>query len=177
MIQKSAQMSKNKNMVKNMDKNMDKNKDKTNEKTFVKKLARPAQNVDNELSAENAQDFKATTEQQTFEFQIAGVPYRIKTHHDENTVIELVSFLNQKMEQALKATKYGSYQNAAVLTALNLAEELMLLKRNALKELDFVEEEIFKALKPEKNSTLTGMAEQASSNHESNLRSELAPEI
>ncbi len=48
------------------------------------------------------------------------------------------------MEESLQATKNGSYQNAAVLTALNLAEELILLKRKAHRELEKVEEKILK---------------------------------
>lgn len=76
----------------------------------------------------------------TYDFHIAGVPYKLKTSHDDATVIELVEFVNQKMNDALSATKNGSFQNAAVLTALSLAEELILLKRKANKELDRLEE-------------------------------------
>ncbi len=76
----------------------------------------------------------------TYDFHIAGVPYKLKTSHDDATVIELVEFVNQKMNDALSATKNGSFQNAAVLTTLSLAEELILLKRKANKELDRLEE-------------------------------------
>lgn len=83
-------------------------------------------------------------EKKTFDFQIAGVPYKLRTSHDDATVQELVDFVNDKMNQALAVTKNGSYQNAAVLTALNLAEELILLKRKAHRELEKVEEKILK---------------------------------
>lgn len=83
-------------------------------------------------------------EKKTFEFLIAGVPYKLRTSHDEATVRELVSFVTSKMNEALTITKNGSYQNAAVLTALNLAEELILLKRKAHRELERVEEKILK---------------------------------
>lgn len=76
----------------------------------------------------------------TYDFHIAGVPYKLKTSHDDATVIELVEFVNLKMNDALSATKNGSFQNAAVLTALSFAEELILLKRKANKELDRIEE-------------------------------------
>jgi cell division protein ZapA len=80
----------------------------------------------------------------TYDFHIAGLPYKLKTNHDDATVQELVTFINKKMEESLQATKNGSYQNAAVLTALNLAEELILLKRKAHRELEKVEEKILK---------------------------------
>lgn len=76
----------------------------------------------------------------TFEFHIAGVPYKLRTNHDETTVKELVEFINLKMEHFLRSTKNGSFQNAAVLTAMNLAEELLFLKKRARKELERLEE-------------------------------------
>ncbi len=81
-----------------------------------------------------------TSDKQTYNFLIAGVPYKLKTSHDDATVRELVEFVNSKMNQALSVTKNGSYQNAAVLTAMNLAEELILLKRKAHRELEKLEE-------------------------------------
>lgn len=83
-------------------------------------------------------------EKKTYDFQIAGVPYKLRTSHDDVTVKELVDFVNDKMNAALSATKSGSFQNAAVLTALNLAEELILLKKKAHRELERVEEKILK---------------------------------
>lgn len=83
-------------------------------------------------------------EKKTYDFLIAGVPYKLRTSHDDATVQELVEFINDKMNQALSVTKNGSFQNAAVLTAMNLAEELILLKRKAHRELERVEEKILK---------------------------------
>lgn len=81
-----------------------------------------------------------TSDKQTYNFLIAGVPYKLKTSHDDATVQEMVEFVNNKMNQALSVTKNGSFQNAAVLTAMNLAEELILLKRKAHRELEKLEE-------------------------------------
>lgn len=86
----------------------------------------------------------AAREAKAYEFLIAGIPYRLKTNHDDATVQELVGFINKKMEESLALTKHGSYQNAAVLTALNLAEELILLKRKAHRELEKIEERVLK---------------------------------
>lgn len=80
------------------------------------------------------------SEKKTFNFLIAGVPYKLKSQHDDATVQELVDFVNTRMEQAMAVTKNGSFQNAAVLTAMNIAEELILLKRKALNELEMIEE-------------------------------------
>ena len=44
------------------------------------------------------------------------------------------------MNQAMAVTKNGSFQNAAVLSAMNVAEELILLKRKAHRELEKLEE-------------------------------------
>lgn len=81
-----------------------------------------------------------TAEKKNFNFLIAGVPYKLRSSHDDATVQELVDFVNNKMTQAMAVTKNGSFQNAAVLTAMNLAEELILLKRKAQRELDKLEE-------------------------------------
>lgn len=79
-------------------------------------------------------------EKKTYEFDIAGLPYRLRSSHDDQTVNELVDFVNSKMRQAMAATKSGSFQSAAVLAALNIAEELILLKKRALSELDELED-------------------------------------
>ena len=81
-----------------------------------------------------------TSDKKTYSFLIAGVPYKLKSSHDDATVQELVEFVNDKMNQAMAVTKNGSFQNAAVLSAMNVAEELILLKRKAHRELEKLEE-------------------------------------
>lgn len=70
---------------------------------------------------------------------IAGVPLRLKSSHDEETVNELVRMVDEKIRQALPLTKTGSIQNASILAALNMAEELLLLKRHARELVDRLE--------------------------------------
>jgi len=82
---------------------------------------------------------KATAERKTFDLNFAGLPFKLRSSHDAAMVQELAEFVDQKLQQALAATKSGSYQSAAVLAALNIAEELILLKRKALVELERVE--------------------------------------
>lgn len=70
---------------------------------------------------------------------IAGVPLRLKSSHDVETVNELVRMVDEKIRQALPLTKTGSIQNASILAALNMAEELLLLKRRARDLVDGLE--------------------------------------
>lgn len=72
----------------------------------------------------------------TFEVVIAGIPLKLKSSRDPESVNKLVSLVNSKVEEALTATKSGSVQTALLLAALNLAEELLELKDNALKEIN-----------------------------------------
>ncbi len=76
----------------------------------------------------------------TYELNFGGLPFKLRSSHDEQTVRELSEFVEQRLQQALAATKSGSYQSAAVLAALNIAEELILLKRRAIRELDRIED-------------------------------------
>lgn len=89
---------------------------------------------------------------QTFDFKIAGVSYKIKTSHDDQTVHELVDYVNQKVTEALSATKNSSFQNAAVLAALNIAEEMILLKKRARAELEKIEAKALKMASDLENS-------------------------
>jgi cell division protein ZapA len=75
-----------------------------------------------------------------FDIEIADYPLRLRTHHDEAMVQMMVDFVDGKIRQSITSTKSGSLQNAAILAALNIAEELILLKRKASLELDRLEE-------------------------------------
>jgi cell division protein ZapA len=91
-----------------------------------------------------SQTDSSNLDKKTYEFTISGMPYRLRSSHDELTVQELVQYVDQKVSQALAATKSGSFQSAAVLAALNIAEELILLKKRASRELDIIEERAIK---------------------------------
>ena len=94
------------------------------------------------------------SKKKTFDFKIAGVSYKIKTSHDEKTVEELVQLVNSKVSDAMKATKNGSFQNAAVLAALNMAEEMLLLKKRAQAELEKLEQKAQKLSDDIENSKM-----------------------
>lgn len=94
------------------------------------------------LTGQNS--MKHDAQKPTFDFKIAGVSYKIKTSHDEQTLQQLVEYVNGKVTEALKATKNSSFQNAAVLASLNIAEEMILLKRRAQAELEKLEQKALK---------------------------------
>ena len=85
-------------------------------------------------------DSSASDVKELYEFNFGGLPFKLRSSHSEEVVQELAQYVDAKIQQAMKATKSGSFQSAAVLAALNIAEELILLKRQALAELDRVEE-------------------------------------
>ena len=74
-----------------------------------------------------------------FEVQVAGLNMKLRSSHDEKTVLNLVQLINNKVDEAMKANGKVTFQNALVLAALNIAEELLLLKTTAATELDRIE--------------------------------------
>ena len=84
------------------------------------------------------------SDKKTYELNFGGLPFRLRSSHGEETVKELADFVDLKLQQAMQATKSGSFQSAAVLAALNIAEELILLKRRALHELERIEDRTLK---------------------------------
>ena len=90
-----------------------------------------------------------------FEVVVAGVPLRLKSSHDEETVNELISLVDRKVREALPLTKTGSIQNASILAALHLAEEYLILKRTAKAELDNLERKAEKIISELESSRST----------------------
>lgn len=78
-------------------------------------------------------------EKRVFEVEIAGTSMKLRTSHDEATVRQLVEFVDKRIQEALQMTKSGSTQSATVLACLNMAEELILLKRKAHSEIERLE--------------------------------------
>lgn len=72
----------------------------------------------------------------TYEVKIAGVPLRLKASHDQETVDEILSMVEEHMDQKLAKT---SLRNSALLACLRLAEELYLLRKQTKEELDNLE--------------------------------------
>ncbi len=72
----------------------------------------------------------------TYEVEIAGVPLRLKSSHDQQTVDEILKMVETQMDERLAKT---SLRNSALLACLRLAEELYLLRQQTKVELDNLE--------------------------------------
>lgn len=74
-----------------------------------------------------------------YEVQVAGVPLKLRSSHDQSLVNELISFVDSKIKEVIDSSPSISYQNALLLAALNIAEDHVLLKRLARQELSSLE--------------------------------------
>ena len=83
-------------------------------------------------------------EKQVHNVEIAGVPFRLKSFHDTQTVEHLVCTLNAKIQEILPHVKNQSLQNAVFLAALNLVEVMFNMKTEALRGLNALEEKVEK---------------------------------
>ncbi len=93
--------------------------------------------------------------EQVYEVNIAGVPLRLKSSHDEETVRELINLVDSKVREALPLTKTGSLQTASIFASLHLAEEILMLKRKTQAELQSLESKAEKVLSDLEDSRLT----------------------
>ena len=63
--------------------------------------------------------------------QIAGVKYALKTEEDDRWVKQVAAFVDGKIRDAQKHTRTVDTQAVAVLTALQIAEELFNERRQS----------------------------------------------
>jgi cell division protein ZapA len=82
----------------------------------------------------------------TYEVVVAGLPLRLKSSHDQETVNQLVRLVDDRMKEAVSVHSNISFQNAIVLAALHMAEDLVFLKRAANQRLDQIESKTKSAL-------------------------------
>ena len=59
------------------------------------------------------------------EIKVFGQTYTVKTDAEEDYIREVANYVNEKMEEVLKKTKSVSTLNVAILTALNIADDLL----------------------------------------------------
>ena len=59
------------------------------------------------------------------EIKVFGQTYTVKSDAGEDHVQEVARYVNEKMEEVLKKTKSVSTLNVAILTALNIADDLL----------------------------------------------------
>lgn len=86
------------------------------------------------------------SEKRLYEVQIAGLPLKLRSSHDKETVEKLIQCVDAKLQETMASMPSLSFQNAILLTALNLAEEQLLLKKTAANELNLIEKRTQKIL-------------------------------
>lgn len=91
----------------------------------------------------------------SYEVQVAGLPLRLKSSHDEQTVQELVELVDRKVKEAMNSSSSISFQKALLLASLHVAEDLVFLKRAVRSRLDTLETKA-KSILSELDSTPTG---------------------
>ncbi len=59
------------------------------------------------------------------EIKVFGQVYTVKTDADEAHIQRIAQYVNEKMDEVIKNTKSVSSLNVAILTALNVADDLI----------------------------------------------------
>jgi cell division protein ZapA len=59
------------------------------------------------------------------EIKVFGQTYTVKTDAEEDHIQEVARYVNEKMDEVLKKTRSVSTLNVAILTALNIADDLL----------------------------------------------------
>ena len=59
------------------------------------------------------------------EIKVFGQTYTVKTDEEEVYIQRVAQYVNEKMEEVLKKTRSVSTMNVAILTALNIADDLL----------------------------------------------------
>ena len=86
-------------------------------------------------------------EERVVEIKVFGQTFSVKTDAEEDHLQAVARYVNEKMEEVLKKTKSVSTLNVAILTALNIADDLLkekeqrkaLVKEVAVKSKDLVD--------------------------------------
>ncbi len=74
------------------------------------------------------------------EIKVFGQTYTVKTDAEEDHIHRVARYVNEKMDEVTRNTKSVSRLNVAILTALNLADDLLREKENRLALLHEVEQ-------------------------------------
>ncbi len=73
------------------------------------------------------------------EIKVFGQTYTVKTEAEEDYIQEVAKYVNEKMDEVLKKTKSVSTLNVAILTALNIADDLLKEKKERIALLQEIE--------------------------------------
>ncbi len=73
------------------------------------------------------------------EIKVFGQTYTVKTDAEEEHIQEVAQYVNEKVNEVLKKTRSVSSLNVAILTALNIADDLLKereIRKALLQEID-----------------------------------------
>jgi cell division protein ZapA len=73
------------------------------------------------------------------EIKVFGQTYTVKTEAEEDHIQEVARYVNEKMDEVLKKTRSVSTMNVAILTALNIADDLLREKERRIALLQEIE--------------------------------------
>lgn len=82
---------------------------------------------------------KEVGKERLVEIKVFGQTYTVKTDAEEDHIQKVAQYVNEKMEEVLKKTRSVSTLNVAILTALNIADDLMREKEKRIELLREVE--------------------------------------
>lgn len=94
-------------------------------------------------------------EKSLYDVQVAGLSLKLRSSHDLETVEELTALVDEKISEAFSLGSNVSFQNALLLAALHIAEDLTLLKRAANSELLRLESKAQKILSDLESSPIS----------------------
>jgi cell division protein ZapA len=64
-------------------------------------------------------------EERVVEIKVFGQTFSVKTDADEDHIQTVAQYVNEKMDEVLRKTRSVSTLNVAILTALNIADDLL----------------------------------------------------
>jgi len=64
-------------------------------------------------------------EERVIEIKVFGQTFSVKTDAEEEYIQTVAQYVNEKMEEVLRKTRSVSSLNVAILTALNIADDLL----------------------------------------------------
>jgi cell division protein ZapA len=74
------------------------------------------------------------------EIKVFGQTYTVKTDAEEDHIQEVARYVNEKIDEVLKKTRSVSTLNVAILTALNIADDLLREKEKRMALLREIEQ-------------------------------------
>jgi len=77
--------------------------------------------------------------ERSVEIKVFNQTYTVKTDAEEDHIQEVARYVNEKMEEVLKKTRSVSTLNVAILTALNIADDLLREKKKRMALVEEVE--------------------------------------